>query len=199
MTSQENAPIYVYLGGTRSGKSAHAEQKVHDIAKGAIVYVATARIFAEDASMQQRIFTHQQRRPATWEVLECPLQLAASLRAWLEKQDKKQEKATILIDCVTLWVSNILLSLPEHQNPTWSQKTLLTFEAMVQKEMEDVLHLVQEFAVPCVFVSGETGLGGIGSTALERAFHDGLGLANQILVSRCTQAFLVVAGRTLNL
>ncbi len=198
-TAQKNSDIYVFLGGTRSGKSTLAEQKVQQIAQGKVLYVATAQFFADDKTMQQRILTHKQRRPGTWETLECPMQLATALRLWIEKQQAETEKITILIDCVTLWVTNMLLSLPEHTAPTLSQATLTAFEAMVHEEIHDILILSQEFCAQWVFVSGETGLGGIGASALERAFQDGLGLANQLLVAQSKEAYLAIAGRQLKL
>ncbi len=198
-TQQSTSDIYVFLGGTRSGKSACAEQKVQEIAEGSVLYVATAHIFADDAAMQQRILTHKQRRPAHWETLECPLDLAKHLHPWLQAQQTKPKKATLLIDCVTLWVTNMLLSLPEHDAPTLSQATCAAFETMIQKEINALLSLSQEFSAQWVFVSGETGLGGIGASALERAFQDGLGLANQLLVAQSKKSFLTIAGRTLTL
>ncbi len=200
MTAMHNtSEIYVFLGGTRSGKSLAAERKVQAMAQGNVLYVATAQIFAHDTIMQQRILAHQQRRPTTWDVLECPTNLATSLRFWLQEHSKSSEKNTILIDCVTLWVTNILLSLPEHTAPTYSQATFDTIEAMIHKEITDLLALSREFPAQWVFVSGETGLGGIGASPLERAFQDGLGLANQLLVAHSTEAFLAIAGRMLTL
>ncbi len=183
--------IYVFIGGTRSGKSMCAEQKVQNIAKGNVLYVATAQAFSDDIAMQQRILEHQKRRPVAWELVECPLHIADALRPRLQKHHKKPAKATVLIDCVTLWVANMLFSLKKHD--------VRTFESVVRKEITDLLALSHEFSAQWVFVTGEVGLGGIGASALERSFHDGLGLANQLLVAQSTEAFLVVAGRMLKL
>ncbi len=199
LAAQRTPDIYIFLGGTRSGKSTLAEQKVQEIAKGKVLYVATAQMYADDKAMQQRILIHKQRRPSTWDTVECPLHLASTLRPWLQAQQTTREKPTILIDCVTLWVSNMLLSLPEHNATPLNHTTLATFEAMVHKEVSDILSLCQEFPAQWFFVSGETGLGGIGASALERAFQDGLGLANQLLVAQSKEAYFVIAGRALTL
>ncbi len=197
MAVQKDSEIYIYLGGTRSGKSKAAEQKVLELAKEKVLYVATAQCFGDDVGMQKRILTHKQRRPTSWELLECPVNIAENIRLWLEA---KQTKSTcILIDCVTLWISNVLLTLTEHHTNISSQETLKIFENLVHKEVEALITLSHEFSAHWVLVSGETGLGGIGTTSLERMFHDGLGLANQLLVAQSREAFFVVAGRSLKL
>lgn len=99
---------------------------------------------------------------------------------------------TILLDCVTLWVSNILFSLPDPED-------LRAFEAAVRAEVEALLDLIGRSGRRWVLVSGETGLGGIEPTRLGRNYHDGLGLANQLIAARAREVFLVVAGRLLRL
>lgn len=99
---------------------------------------------------------------------------------------------TILLDCVTLWVSNILFSLPDPED-------LRAFEAAVRAEVEALLDLIGRSGRRWVLVSGETGLGGIEPTRLGRNYHDGLGLANQLIAARAREVFLVVAGCLLRL
>ena len=99
---------------------------------------------------------------------------------------------TILLDCVTLWLSNLLFSLPDPEDTA-------AFEAAVSTEVEDLLALMARSQCRWIVVSGETGLGGIAPDRLTRTFADGLGLANQLLAQRAREAFLVVAGRTLSL
>ena len=93
---------------------------------------------------------------------------------------------------MTLWVSNILFSLPDPGN-------LQAFEAAVTREVEALLALAERSSCRWIVVSGETGLGGIAADTLTRNFADGLGLANQLLAARARKAFLVVAGRLLEL
>jgi len=183
--------ITLYIGGTRSGKSAHAEQCVLKHAKGPVLYVATAESRANDPAMQARIEQHRQGRPAHWDTLECPLHLAQHIAPYL-KQHKAEQRPTILLDCVTMWVSNILFSLPK---PEDTQK----LEDAIRKEIAPLLALAQNNTCRWVIVSGETGLGGIAPSPLERAYHDALGLANQVIAAAAQDVFLVVAGRILRL
>lgn len=187
--------LTLYLGGTRSGKSAAAE--AHALRNGGpVLYVATAMPQPDDPAMIERIRRHRQRRPAAWHLLECPRRLAPAVAAAWESMrfatSGGSGQATILVDCVTLWVSNLLLSLP-------AQEDACALECLVTEEVSALIDLSR--ALPCrwVVVSGETGLGGIGGNALSRQFCDGLGLANQLLAARAQDAFLVVAGRLLRL
>lgn len=190
-----DSELTLYLGGTRSGKSAVAE--AHALRNGGpVLYVATAMPHPDDASMRERICRHRRRRPASWRLLECPRRLAPAVAAAWEAMRAEMSAdgppPTVLVDCVTLWVSNLLLSLPE-------QEDAAALECLVVEEVSALIDLSR--ALPCrwVIVSGETGLGGIGATALTRQFCDGLGLANQLLAARAQEAFLVVAGRLLRL
>ena len=95
-----------------------------------------------------------------------------------------QERPTILIDCVTLWVSNILFALPEPED-------LTAFETAVRTEVNALLALMERSNCRWILVSGETGLGGIEPTRLGRNYCDGLGLANQLIAAQAREAFLV--------
>lgn len=190
----DDPDLTLFLGGTRSGKSALAEAMVTARAQGPVWYLATARATEDDASLRERIRRHRQRRPAHWRTLECPRHPARTLAPLLTAAHRAATEAvpTVLLDCVTLWVSNILFSLDDSHD-------LTAFEAAVREEVEALLGLMAR--VPCrwVLVSGETGLGGIQTSPLARVFDDGLGLANQLLTARAREAFLVVAGRCLRL
>ena len=182
--------LTLYLGGTRSGKSERAEARVHRLAAGPVLYVATAQ--AGDAAMAERIRRHQSRRPDAWQTLECPLHVAEGLSGALAALPSAAAKPTILLDCVTLWVSNILFSLPDPED-------LIAFEREVRAHMEAFLGLARASGCRFVVVSGETGLGGINPTPLGRIYADGLGLANRLLADAAAEAFLVIAGRVLRL
>ena len=101
-----------------------------------------------------------------------------------------QERPTILIDCVTLWVSNILFALPEPED-------LTAFETAVRTEVNALLALMERSNCRWILVSGETGLGGIASDRISRNYCDGLGLANQLIAASARKVFLVVAGCSL--
>ena len=142
--------------------------------------------------MSERIRRHRARRPDTWQTLECPLHVAESLSEALSGLPCAAGKPTVLLDCVTLWVSNILFSLPDPED-------LLAFEREVRTQIEALIRLARTSHCRFVLVSGETGLGGINPTPLGRIYADGLGLANRLLADASEEVFLVIAGRVLRL
>lgn len=189
---RKQTDLTLYLGGTRSGKSAHAEERALQ-SGGPVLYVATAEARPGDPSMAERLRRHRARRPASWHTLECPLRLAERIAATLAAPPPAIGKTpTILVDCVTLWVSNILFSLPDPED-------LTAFETAVRAEVEALLGLMEHSGRRWVLVSGETGLGGIAPTLLGRNYCDGLGLANQLIAARAREVFLTIAGRVLKI
>ncbi len=150
------------LGGVRSGKSALAEQLVSEQAEP-VVYVATATI--GDAEMHERVRRHRTRRPAEWSLQEEPLRLGELLN----QVARKAPAPVLLIDCVSLWVSNLL-----HAD-----------EAVFARERDHFLSALVDYPAPVVVVSNEVGLGIIGMDPLTRRFADELGWLNQALAKRC--------------
>ena len=187
----EKTELTLYLGGTRSGKSARAEAQALRTG-GPVLYVATAEARPDDPSMHERIRRHRDRRPPHWSTLECPLQPPESGVGSSPKDagEAAQERPTILIDCVTLWVSNILFALPEPED-------LTAFETAVRTEVNALLALMERSNCRWILVSGETGLGGIAADRISRNYCDGLGLANQLIAASARKVFLVVAGCSL--
>lgn len=192
--------LTLYLGGTRSGKSARAEAAALR-ADGPVLYVATAEARPDDASMIERIRRHRARRPEHWRTLECPLRLAGGIAAALREPPfaagapepgHAVGRPTILVDCVTLWISNILFSLPDPED-------LIAFEDAVRAEINALLAVMDQTDHRWLLVSGEIGLGGIAPGLIGRNYGDGLGLANQLIAARARDVFLVVAGRLLPL
>ena len=129
------ADMILFLGGTRSGKSTRAEAEAMK-AEGAVVYVATAKARPEDSSLQERIRRHQVRRPGHWHTLECPKGLAGGLEALLADIPDDGHPVTILIDCVTMWMANILFSLPDPED-------LVALETAARQEVEELLALMK--------------------------------------------------------
>lgn len=183
--------LTLYLGGTRSGKSVHAEREALR-ARGPVLYVATAQRRLEDPAMMERIRAHQKRRPEHWHTLECPLGLAEHIATFLRspQMPSSPHQPTVLIDCVTMWVTNILCSLPDPEDAVLLEKTC-------RKELQDLLELMDTISCHWIAVSGETGLGGIQATAMARSFCDGLGLVNQMLAARAREAWFCIAGKKL--
>lgn len=175
-------PYALITGGVRSGKSGFAERRAGYDRR--VLYVATGR--AWDEEMERRIKLHQERRPAEWGVLESGAPLTETL-ADQEGWD------CILIDCLSTWLSCILLELPETE---WRAEST---RRRVHAEAE---RLADHFAHPdrsAVIVTTETGLGGVALSPLGRAFQDLLGEVNQIVAQRAEDVYLIIAGRALKL
>lgn len=197
--------LTLYLGGTRSGKSACAEADV--LRTGSpVLYVATAVAMPQDSIMAERIKRHRARRPASWHTLECPLDLAKHIAAQLPRlcapprcpapaassNGPRHDAAmpAILLDCVTLWIANIMFSLPDAGD-------LAALEASVRAEVHALLSLMEGSGCRWVLVSGEIGLGGIHPDNISRSYCDALGMANQLIAERAGHVYLVMAGRRL--
>jgi adenosylcobinamide kinase/adenosylcobinamide-phosphate guanylyltransferase len=163
--------ITLVLGGARSGKSKHAEALLAR-APGPWTYVATAE--ARDDEMQARIARHKARRGADWHTLEVPLELADAVLG-LEGQPA-------LIDCLTLWLSNVLLAGRD-----------VTAECA---RLTDALKAVRG---PIVAVSNEVGLGIVPDNPLARSFRDAQGVLNQQVAAIAGSVILVTAGIPLTL
>ncbi len=160
--------IQLILGGARSGKSALAEQLALQSRKK-VIYIATAT--AGDEEMQQRISHHQQRRPDNWETIESPLDLCQILK------EQARDNTCLLIDCLTLWISNQLCA--EIEPETESQKLASILPS-----------LPGEF----IFVSNEVGMGIIPMGQLSRRFVDESGRLHQQLARICDRVIFTAAG-----
>lgn len=165
------------LGGVRSGKSRYAEQlaKNFDLP---VTYIATAR--AGDAEMLARIQQHQAYRPADWVTLEL---FGADLPKQLAKL--MQQPRVILLDCLTLWLTQLLCEAP-------LSATLLQ---QVDSVLDELVAVVAAGGkAKLIMVGNETGLGIMPIDALSRAFGDRAGLLHQRLAAHCQQVVLTVAG-----
>mgnify|MGYP000967806751 FL=1 len=125
----EDLDLTLFLGGTRSGKSALAEALVTARARGPVWYLATARPLGDDPAMAERIRRHRSRRPAHWHTLECPRHPGRELAPLLAAQAPDGPVPTVLLDCVTLWMSNILFALDDPQDAA-------AFEAGLREEVD---------------------------------------------------------------
>ena len=172
-----SAPLTLILGGARSGKSGYAEQLAAELGSH-ILYIATAEI--GDAEMAERIAAHRLARPTTWQTLEAPQHVSAALAEITKVPDG------LLLDCLTLLVSNILLPL-ETEPPT-------SIEAAVRAELEAILAVQTRLDVPLLVVSNEVGLGLVPPYPLGRVYRDVLGRANQYLAARANRVIFMVAG-----
>ena len=156
------------LGGARSGKSRYA-QSLAETSRLRPVLIATAQ--AHDAEMALRIARHAASRDARWTVVEEPVAVAVALRREARKD------RIVVIDCATLWLSNLLL-----KNDNLAAAT------------QDLARGVAGLAGPVIFVSNEAGCGIVPENALARAFRDAQGLLNQALAEACEAVVLINAG-----
>ncbi|MCP4933275.1 MAG: bifunctional adenosylcobinamide kinase/adenosylcobinamide-phosphate guanylyltransferase [bacterium] len=158
------------LGGMRSGKSTLAENLAGQSGLS-VTYIATAT--AGDSEMSARIKAHQDQRPSDWQLIEEPIYLARTLR------EQSAKGHCLLIDCLTLWVTNLLLH--EDSNLIAHQKTEL-FETLPDLQGE------------IIFVSNETNMGLVPMDALSRRFCDETGRVHQEIAQIVERVALVVAG-----
>jgi adenosylcobinamide kinase/adenosylcobinamide-phosphate guanylyltransferase len=174
------------FGGARSGKSAYAEQLAR-ISGKQVVYLATAQ--AHDDEMQIRIHHHQQQRPADWLTVEQPLQLAQAI------QTHAAPDTLILVDCLTLWLSNLLFS-GEQDFPEIGK---ITAPELFDHERASFLHTLSDLQSDIVLVSNEVGMGIVPQGAMSRWFVDEAGRLNQAVAAQCDQVVWVAAGLPLYL
>ena len=156
------------LGGARSGKSRIALQ-VAASASPERTYIATAQAF--DDEMRERIAQHRMERDASWRTIDAPLELCDSLR------DLTAPGKAVLVDCLTLWLSNIVLA---DRDP--------------EPETERLVQSIREARGPLVLVSNEVGHGIVPSTPLGRRFRDAQGRLNQRVAEACDAVVFVAAG-----
>jgi adenosyl cobinamide kinase/adenosyl cobinamide phosphate guanylyltransferase len=158
--------LTLILGGARSGKSRYAESVITALPPP-WTYVATAE--AGDAEMTERIAGHRARRGPNWNTIEAPRDLAATLQAVRGKP--------VLIDCLTLWLSNLLLA-----------------EADIESEMVLLEQALAAAIAPVALVANEVGSGVVPEYPLGRRFRDLQGILNQRVAARADRVVLVVAG-----
>lgn len=155
------------LGGARSGKSRHAEELISALPPP-WTYVATAGAY--DDEMRQRIAEHRARRDGRWVTLDAPLQLAETLA-------KVADGAPVLVDCLTLWLSNQMLA-----------------ERDVEAESAKLVEVLAERRGPWFVVSNEVGLSIVPDNALGRRFRDAQGRLNQQVAKIADEVIFMVAG-----
>jgi adenosylcobinamide kinase / adenosylcobinamide-phosphate guanylyltransferase len=169
------------LGGTRSGKSRLAERLAGE--REPVTLVATATLDPSDAEMSARIARHRAERPASWTTVEAPRDLQGVLPGLAARE------GSVVIDCVTLWISNLMLGQGEGE-PLKDEAILAAVDRAAQAARGQAR---------VIWVSNEVGSGIIPINPLARRFADLQGWANQRLAAACDSVFLCVAGLSVRL
>lgn len=169
------ANLHFILGGARSGKSSLAEN-IALATQQPVIYIATAQ--AKDHEMSSRIKIHQQQRPSNWQVIESPLNLAQVI------EEHAQPNICLLVDCLTLWLTNCLC---EHGVEYW-----LAEKAKFLKILENVHGNI-------ILVSNEVGHGIVPLGQLSRDFVDYSGWLHQAIAAQAQQVDFVIAGLPLTM
>jgi adenosylcobinamide kinase/adenosylcobinamide-phosphate guanylyltransferase len=173
--------LILILGGAGSGKSAFAQRLAQQKAEK-VLFVATAE--AKDSEMTMRIRRHRRRRPGQWHTVEEPLELARVIGEAASHQ-------VIIVDCLTLWVSN-LLQANEAQEPAEQ-------EAAVLAAARRLVDTCEKGETTLIMVSNEVGMGLVPPYPLGRLYRDVLGRVNQLLAARASRVYLMVAGLAVEL
>jgi len=166
------------IGGARSGKSWLGQRLIEDAVGADVPVVAVVTAEAGDAEMADRIARHQDDRPSNWQTIEAPHELARSVEA----VDAAQ---ALLLDCLTFWIANrVMADVPDLE---------------IETEAASLAGLLADRTSPTVVVTNEVGQGIVPGDPLSRRFRDVHGRVNRIVADRSTDAYLVVAGRTIPL
>ena len=169
--------LTLVLGGARAGKSAFAERLAGQYKR--VLFIATAE--GRDEEMRERIARHKAARAKHWETLEEPVRLAAALSKRTGGYD------AVLLDCLTLWVSNLLTTEPPASPET------------IAVEPQGLLDAYERGTASWIVVSNEVGLGVVPPSELGRLYRDALGKVNQRFAARADNVYLLVAGLALDL
>jgi adenosylcobinamide kinase/adenosylcobinamide-phosphate guanylyltransferase len=159
--------VTLVLGGARSGKSRFAEKLVIGAGRG--TYIATAE--ARDSEMRARIDSHRVRRGQAWRTVEAPLDLVGALTS------AEAEGEPVLVDCLTLWLSN-----------------LMEADRDIRGETDELISRLTGLQCPAVLVSNEVGQGIVPANPLARRFRDHAGMLNQAVAAVADRVFFVTAG-----
>ncbi len=159
------------LGGARSGKSAYAQARAKEQSKN-VVYIATAQ--SGDSEMKKRITSHIRKRPRHWKTIEEPLNLTGALESRVGNAE------VIIIDCLTLFLSNLMMA---------GMKT-----PKIQKTVKELGRLIAGLPYTVYLVANEVGLGIVPENKMARDFRDIAGLANQVMARNADEVISMQAG-----
>ncbi|MCF8012360.1 MAG: bifunctional adenosylcobinamide kinase/adenosylcobinamide-phosphate guanylyltransferase [Clostridiales bacterium] len=173
--------IILVMGGARSGKSSYAERIARESGMK-VIYVATSQVL--DKEMELRVKKHRERRPTNWQTLEEPLCPRDKLEHYIDSS------TLVLVDCLTLWVSNLLLheALP-FRNAGFEEK-----KEYILNEVHDLLYFFRNNNISAILVSNETGTGLVPGDAISRTYRDVVGKVNQLCAEFADYVYVTFAG-----
>jgi adenosylcobinamide kinase/adenosylcobinamide-phosphate guanylyltransferase len=160
------------LGGCRSGKSSYALETAHKFSGPNKVFIATC--IPHDDEMKQRVARHRQERSQDWETVEAPIRLPEAITENSSRAD------TIIVDCLTLWVSNLLMDCDDSDK--------------IEMQIPRLTDAIKKTDCPLVLVSNEVGQGIVPENKLARQFRDLVGYVNQAVAGSADEVIWTVAG-----
>lgn len=177
-------------GGARSGKSSLAEKLAKELG-GRVLYIATAVPFDEE--MKDRVKKHKDSRPHEWDTYEGYKDLGRYIT------ERGQEYDTILLDCITVMVTNIFLEFPDidYENPSF--RDFERVEESIKKEIEELTSGIKNTEANVIMVTNELGSGIVPENLLTRVFRDIAGRVNQYIAANCDEVYLTVCGLPMKL
>jgi len=164
--------INFIIGGCRSGKSTYAMQTAEKVPAEQKIFIATC--VPQDDEMKQRVARHQRERSQNWVTVEAPLDLPEAILQNNRKGD------VILVDCLTLWVSNLLIEIGD--------------ENKIGDTISQLIKALEKATCPIVLVSNEVGTGIVPENKLARQYRDIIGLVNQAVAKTASKVIWMVAG-----
>ncbi|ERM91578.1 adenosylcobinamide kinase [Caldanaerobacter subterraneus subsp. yonseiensis KB-1] len=173
--------VILVTGGARSGKSEFAEKLAYERGKDDVLYIATS--LPIDEEMKERIKRHRERRPSSWETVEA--------YKGLDKEILKREKKVVLIDCLTVMISNLLMEV----DLTWENSTLEQIDEIedrISQEVDKIL--IVSSGVEIIIVTNEVGMGLVPEYKLGRIFRDIAGRMNKKVAEASKEVYLMISG-----
>ncbi|NNG66985.1 bifunctional adenosylcobinamide kinase/adenosylcobinamide-phosphate guanylyltransferase [Caldanaerobacter subterraneus] len=173
--------VILVTGGARSGKSGFAEKLAYEKGKDDVLYIATS--LPIDEEMKERIKRHRERRPSSWETVEAYKDL--------DKEILKKGKKVVLIDCLTVMISNLLMEV----DLTWENSTLEQIDEIedrISQEVDKIL--IVSSGVEIIIVTNEVGMGLVPEYKLGRIFRDIAGRMNKKVAEASKEVYLMISG-----
>ena len=186
---RKTGKLILISGASRSGKSTFAEKTAAQIGSN-IAYLATAQ--ALDDEMKVRIEKHKKQRPSSWQTFEEQFKLSQVI------ENNRQTYDTWLLECITLYISNLLFSKADAGN-IGDNYIATEVQNYILHEIDKLLETIKKSSITMIAVTNEVGWGVVPADALSRAYSDIVGKANQQLAAAADEVYLVTMGIPLKL